>query len=65
MVDSVGDGIIASLSASTPTVNAFASSVNARFPLFWTRQDDAFSKDCVAEELLWVNPPFEHFARVI
>ena len=45
VVDSVRDGIIASLGAGTPTVDAFASSVNARFPRFWTRQNDAFSKD--------------------
>ena len=65
VVDSVRDAIIASLDAGTPTVNAFASLVNARFPGFWTRQDDAFSKDCGAEKLLWINPPFKHFARVI
>ena len=65
VVDSVRDGIIASLGAGTPTVDAFASAVNARFPRFWTRQDDAFSKDWGTEELLWINPPFEHFARVI
>ena len=65
MVDSVRDGIIASLDSGTPTVDAFASSVNGRFPRFWTRQDDAFIKEWGAEELLWINPPFEHFARVI
>ena len=65
MVDSVRDGISASLGAGTPTVDAFASAVNARFPRFWTRQDDAFSKDWETEELLWINPLFEHFARVI
>ena len=52
VVDSVRGGIIASLDAGTPTVDAFASSVNARFPCFWTRQDDAFSKDWGTEELL-------------
>ena len=52
VVDSVRDGIIASLDAGTPTVDAFASWVNSRFPDFWTCQDDAFSKDCGAEELL-------------
>ena len=65
MVDSVRDGIIASLDAGNLTVDAFASLVNAHFPRFRTRQDDAFSKDWGAEELLWINPPFEHFARVI
>ena len=64
-VDSVRDGIIASLDAGTPTVDAFASSVNTRFPRFCTRQDDAFSKDWGTEELLLINPPFEHFAWVI
>ena len=52
VVNSVRDGIIASLGAGTPTVDAFASAVNARFPRFWTRQDDAFSKDWGTEELL-------------
>ena len=65
VVDSVRDGITASLDAGTPNVDAAASSVNARFPRFWTHQDDAFSKDWWAEELLWINPLFEHFARVI
>ena len=58
------DGIIATLDAGTPTVNLFALSVNARFPRFWTRQDDAFSKGWGTEELLWINPLFKHFARV-
>ena len=59
--DSVRDGIIASLDACSPTVDAFASSVNASVPRFWTCQDDAFSKDWGSEELLWINPPLEHF----
>ena len=57
VLNSLRDGIIASLDASTLTVDAFASSVNARFPRFWTCQDDAFSKDWGTEELLWINPP--------
>ena len=62
MFESVWDGIIASLDASTPTVDAFVSSVNARFPCFWMCRDDAFSKDWGTEELLWINPPFKHFS---
>ena len=62
VVDSVRDGIIASLDAGTPTVDAFASLVNARFPRFCTPQHNAFSKDWETEELLWINPPLEHFA---
>ena len=65
VVHSIRDGIIASVDAGTPPVKFFASSVNARFTRFWTRQDDAFSKDWGTEELLWINPLFEHFARVI
>ena len=65
VVKSVRDRIIASLDAGTRTVDALASSLTARFPRFWTRQDDAFSKDWGTEELLWINPPFQHFARVI
>ena len=65
VVDSVRDGIIASLDAGTPNVDAFASSVNARFSRFWTHQDDAFSKDWGAEGLLWIDPPFEHPAQVV
>ena len=32
VVDEVRDGIIATLDAGTPTVDAFATPVNARFP---------------------------------
>ena len=61
VVDEVRDGIIATLDAGTPTVGAFAFPVNARFPRFWTRHEDAFDQDWSQEKLLWINPPFEHF----
>ena len=63
VVDEVRDGILATLDAGKPTVDAFASPVNARFPKFWTRDDDAFQKDWGKEGLLWVNPPFEKFSK--
>ena len=65
MADSVWDGKIASLDAGNPTVDAFASPVNACFPHFWKRQHDAFSKEWGTEGLLWINQLFKHFAWVI
>ena len=53
------------LGAGTPTRDAFASKLNARFPKYWDRDDDAFAQDWAREDLLWINPPFEHFAKVV
>ena len=48
-----------------PTVDAFASNLNHRFPRFWTKEDNAFEKDWGKEGLLWINPPFEVMEQVV
>ena len=47
-----------------PTIDAFASKGNQRFPRYWTRQDDAFSQDW-STEVIWANPPFSLMDKVI
>ena len=44
VVDMWRDRIISELGV-TPTVDAFATAGNERFPVFWTEADDAFTKD--------------------
>jgi len=61
----VVDGIVAALcSDKTPQVDAFASATNARFPHFWTKEDDAFDHDW-SSDFLWINPPFGHLDSVV
>ena len=45
----------------TPTVDAFASAKNKRFPRHWK---DAFQEDW-SSEILWANPPFSRMPEVI
>ena len=65
VAEPVRDKILQELDQGIPSVDAFATRVNARFPSFWTREDDAFEQDWGEEELLWINPHFEHFAEVV
>ena len=48
-----------------PTVDAFASKDNRRFPEYWSVDDDAFTKSWRGKKLLWINPPFDVFDRVV
>ena len=48
-----------------PTVDAFATSQNRRFPRYWSRQDSAWEKDWSKEPLIWCNPPFRQLERVV
>ena len=57
--------IIHELGGGMPQVDAFASTSNARFPLFWDVTTDAFSKDWGSHGLLWINPPFDLFNEVL
>ena len=47
-----------------PTVDAFSNGANAKFPRFWTPEDSAF-EHAWGEEVLWVNPPWDMYARVV
>ena len=51
----------------SPTVDAFASAANARFPVFWTAADDAFTRSWAPDTcgVLWMNPPFSRMAEVL
>ena len=48
----------------TPDNDAFASRSNRRFPKFWTKEQDAFSKSW-KDKFLWINPPFNQITQVI
>ena len=56
VVDAWRDRIVSELGI-TPVVDAFATAGNERFPVFWTEEDDAFTKDWSARGTLWINPP--------
>ena len=52
---------IVSFSGFTPTVDAFASEKNKRFPKHW---EDAFNEDW-SSEILWANLPFPKLPEVL
>jgi hypothetical protein len=59
VVDEWRDRIVSEFGC-TPTVDAFATPGNERFPTYWTESDDAFSKNWAADSgcgVLWINPP--------
>ena len=58
--DDLRDKIVA-WAGITPTVDAFASPTNKRFPLHW---EDAFQEDW-SSEILWAKPPFLRMPEVI
>lgn len=43
------------------TIDAAASSLNARLPRFWTLDDDALAQDWSGERV-WCNPPYSDIA---
>lgn len=45
-------------------MDAFACKENAKLPRFWTKTNDAFSKDW-SFEVLWLNPPFSQMETVV
>ena len=57
--------IVQHFGGNVPSVDAFASKDNCRFPKFWDAQVDAFKKDWGKERLLWINPPFETLEEVV
>ena len=57
--------VLKELECDTPTVDAFATKENARVPRCWTEENDAFKQDWSKEKLLWLNPPFDNFEKVI
>ena len=60
VTDDLRDKIVA-WAGITPTVDAFASAKNKRFPRHW---EDAFREDW-SSEILWANPPFSRMPEVI
>ena len=48
-----------------PSVDAFSSVKNKRFPFHWTIEDDAFKQDWNKQSLIWINPPFDLITKVI
>ena len=38
---------------------------NVRCPTYWSREDDAFTKDWSSCGLLWCNPPFSLLGEVV
>ena len=52
---------IVNFAGFTPTVDAFASETNKRFPKHW---EDAFGEDW-SSEILWMNPPFSMLSDVL
>ena len=59
------DLVVQRFGGNVPTVDAFASRQNKRFPKFWDIKKDAFSKDWSTEDLLWINPPFDKIEEVV
>ncbi len=43
--------VVDALDVGEPQVDAFASPTNARCPMFWAREEDAFDKDWKAQGL--------------
>ena len=41
-----------------PTRDCFASEENKRFPLCYTKEQDALAQEWGKEEVLWMNPPW-------
>ena len=66
VVDEVRDKICRDLNVR-PTLDAFASSLNHRFPRYWSKVDgdDAFHHNWRDEDLLWINAPFELYPKVL
>ena len=60
VTDTMRDKIV-SFSGFTPTVDAFASEKNKRFPKHW---EDAFNEDW-SSEILLANPPFSKLPDVL
>ena len=59
------DMVVQRFGGNVPTVDAFASRQNQRFPRFWDSKQNAFSKDWSLEDLLWINPPFDKIKEVV
>lgn len=57
--------IVKELDGGEPTIDAFATKENKRFPRCWTEEEDAFKQNWGKEELLWMNPPFDKFPQVL
>ena len=60
VTDALRDKVVA-WAGFTPTVDAFASAKNKRFPRHW---EDAFEEDW-SSEILWANPPFSRLSEVV
>ena len=60
VTDALRDKIVA-WSGLQPTVDAFASEKNKRFPRHW---ENAFQEDW-SSEILWAKPPFSMLPDVI
>ena len=56
--------IVDAFGGNVPSVDAFASKENRRFPKFWDTKKNAFKQDWGKERLLWINPPFETLEEV-
>ena len=57
--------VIDHFGGTVPSIDAFASMKNKRFPRFWDKHADAFTKDWASEDLLWINPPFDLLNQVV
>ena len=57
--------IVEHFGGEEPSLDAFASKENRRFPRYWDVDTNAFSKDWSQEGLLWMNPPFETLEEVV
>jgi hypothetical protein len=57
--------VIDHFGGTIPSIDAFASEKNKRFPRFWDKHADAFAQDWASEGLLWINPPFDALHRVV
>ena len=57
--------VVAELDVGQPQVDSFASLGNVRCPTYWSREDDAFTKDWASCGLLWCNPPFSLLGEVV
>ena len=44
--------------ATTPDRDCFATRANARFPKFYTKEQDALKQEWDPQKVLWCNPPW-------
>ncbi len=60
--------LIAAVRCPTPTADAFADTVNHRFPRWWGEggeHSNALTRQWGEEPMIWCNPPFQLLPQVV